>query len=207
MMASEKYLLDELAPEVREAFEEHLFGCHECAMDVRAGVVFLKHGKIALARPPEAWKAADVGERSGWWAWWRPALVIPAMAVLLLVIGYQNLVMRARNQPQLLPATTVNLLTYGENAAPLVVHAKEGFLLNVIVPPGRRYPAYKMDLYNPAGGVESVPISASGNDTWPIQIPGANLQSGTYKLTMHGLTASGEDVEVGSSSFQLQVQK
>src|ERR1022692_1444688 len=43
LMASEKYLLDELPPSEMEAFEEHLFGCHECAMDVRAGSVFLEH--------------------------------------------------------------------------------------------------------------------------------------------------------------------
>jgi len=77
----------------------------------------------------------------------------------------------------------------------------------VIVPPGHRYEAYKVDLYTPAGGVESVPISASADDTWPIRFPGANLHSGAYKLTVHGVTASGQNVEVGSSSFQLQVQK
>jgi hypothetical protein len=114
----------------------------------------------------------------------------------------------ALNQPQVLPAATVNLLTYGTNASPLVVRAGEGFLLNVIIPPGHSYASYRVELYNPAGHVEaSVPVPYSANDTWPIQFPAATRQSGTYKLTVHGLTTNGQEVEVGSSSFDLQVQK
>jgi len=48
LMAAEKYLLDELSADVRDEFEEHLFGCHECAMDMRTASVFLEQGKAAL---------------------------------------------------------------------------------------------------------------------------------------------------------------
>jgi len=219
---TEKYLLEELEPKLKDEFEEHFFDCPECALDVRAGSEFVANSRMVLAENPErvlvhaAIPAPPPFNRgrfaSGWFAWLRPAIVAPAFAVLLVVIGYQNLVtlpqlMQVLNKPQVLPATTVSLLTYGANAAPLTVHPGEGFLLNVIVPPGHRYEAYKVDLYTPAGGVESVPISASADDTWPIRFPGANLHSGAYKLTVHGVTASGQNVEVGSSSFQLQVQK
>ena len=37
-MAAERYLLDELAPDVRDAFEEHMFDCQECALDVEGSV-------------------------------------------------------------------------------------------------------------------------------------------------------------------------
>jgi anti-sigma factor RsiW len=37
--ATEKYLLDELDPELRDQFEEHLFDCQDCALDVRAGAM------------------------------------------------------------------------------------------------------------------------------------------------------------------------
>ena len=33
---TEKYLLDELTPQLRENFEEHFFDCLECARDVKA---------------------------------------------------------------------------------------------------------------------------------------------------------------------------
>ena len=36
-MASARYLLGELTEEERERFEEHFFGCSECARDVRDG--------------------------------------------------------------------------------------------------------------------------------------------------------------------------
>lgn len=218
---TEKYLLEELDPEMRDEFEAHFFDCPECARDVHAASEFVTHSKNILAessQPAPVVVKQPVTEPAarGWFAWLRPSFAIPALAALLVVIGYQNLVTlphlaQAVNQPQLLPATTVNLLTYGDNAAPLVVHAGEGFLLNVIIPPGHRYPGYKVDLHNPAGGVESVAIpasaAASGEDTWPIRFSGTNLQGGTYKLTVHGLTTSGQDEEVGSGSFQLQVQK
>lgn len=213
LMAAEKYLLDELSADVRDEFEEHLFGCHECAMDMRTASVFLEQGKTVLAEPVVATVREKDKSRPGLFAWWRPAFAIPAMAALLLVIGYQNLVTlpqltRALNKPQLLPATTVHLLTYGTNdSPPLVVHQGEGFLLNVIAPPDHRYPAYEADLSSPAGGVESVAISASADDTWPIQFPGANRLSGKYSIDVHGVTADGQNVEVGGATFQLQIQQ
>ena len=36
LTAVEKYLLDELTPEVRDQFEEHFFDCQDCAADLRA---------------------------------------------------------------------------------------------------------------------------------------------------------------------------
>ena len=211
---TEKYLLEELDPELRGEFEEHFFDCPECARDVRAGSEFVAHSKIVLAENPKliSSHAATAPANRGWFNWLRPAFAAPVLALLLAVVGYQNLVSLPQlresiNQPQLLPAATLNLLTYGANAAPLIVKPGQDFLVNVIVPPGSRYQAYKVDLYNPAGGVQSVPISSSADDTWPIRFPGKNLTDGAYKLTVHGINASGHDVEVGSSSFQLQVQR
>jgi len=214
---TEKYLLEELDPRVRGEFEEHFFDCPECALDVRAGSEFVTRSKLILTGNsvpilvPATSREREPVNR-GWFAWLRPAFTAPVLALLLAVVGYQNLVtlpqlMQTVNKPQLLPAATVNLLTYGANVSPLLIHPEEGFLLNVIVPPGHRYESYKADLYNPAGDVESVPISASAQDTWPIHVPGANLKSGAYKLIVHGITASGQYVEVGSGSFQIQIQK
>lgn len=39
--AAEQYLLEELDSRLREEFEEHLFDCQECALDLRAGATFL----------------------------------------------------------------------------------------------------------------------------------------------------------------------
>src|SRR5262249_31756562 len=144
--------------------------------------------------------------------WWQvvfqPALAAPVFALLLATIGVQQYAMNhAAKSPMILPAAAVNLLTYGASPSPLIVHAGEGFLLNVIVPPDKHYESYRADLHNPAGKVESsLPIPGSSADTWPIQIPGANRASGTYKLMVYGVNAEGKEVEVGSGSFELQIQ-
>jgi Putative zinc-finger len=214
---TEKYLLEELDPELRDEFEEHYFDCPDCTRDVRAASQFVEHSRIILASEPvaapEAANQLQRVSRTGWFAWFRPAFAVPALALLLVVVAYQNLVTlpqmtKSANQPQLLPAATLNLLTYGSNTAPLIIHQGEGFLVNVIIPPGHNYSAYRVDLYNSAGTVEaSLPIPPSAEDTWPIRFPGSDRQSGSYKLVVHGITASGQDVEVGSSSFELQIQK
>src|ERR1700730_4400894 len=36
VQAAERYLLDEFSPEERTEFEDHFFGCSECADEVRA---------------------------------------------------------------------------------------------------------------------------------------------------------------------------
>jgi len=48
MMAAERYLLDELTPEERDEFELHMFGCQECALDIRAGAAFIREAKTQL---------------------------------------------------------------------------------------------------------------------------------------------------------------
>jgi hypothetical protein len=214
---TEKYLLEELDPALRDEFEEHFFDCPECAFDVRTASALAAHSKEILKErsqetPVPAKVPAMESASRGWFAWLRPAFAVPVMAVLLVVVGYQNLVTlpqmsKALHKPQILPAATVNLLTYGSNSTPLTIHAGEGFLLNLIVPPAHHYAAYRVDLYNPAGAIEaSVPVKDSTEDTWSISFPGTNRQSGTYKLAVHGITDSGQDVEVGASSFALQIQ-
>jgi len=137
---------------------------------------------------------------------------VPVMAALLLVVAYQNLVTlprltSAQQQLQLLPAATVNLLTYGGNATPLSVSRGQSFLLNVIVPPGKKYENYRADLYDPAGKLQaSMPVVGSLGDVWSIRVPAAT-QSGAYKLNVVAVTGSGGDVQVGSGSFELQIQK
>jgi Putative zinc-finger len=211
LMASEKYLLDELSPDEVEAFEEHLFACHQCSTDVRAGSLFLEHCKVELAAPAAAGVLAGSKDTKGpgWFAWLRPTFAVPAMAILLLVIGYQNLVtIRRLKQPDLLAAIVVNLGTFSDNSSLLAVHEGQEFLVNIVVPPGQRYSAYKVDLYNPVGAIEaSIPVQDTTRDTWPIKFPEVSHLSGTYKVAVHGINASGQDVEVGTRSFGLQIQK
>jgi hypothetical protein len=50
ILATEKYLLAELSPDLRDEFEEHLFDCRQCAFDLRAAATFIDHAKVVLSR-------------------------------------------------------------------------------------------------------------------------------------------------------------
>jgi hypothetical protein len=210
--ATERYLLDELDPEQRDQFEGHFFDCQDCATDVRSANLFLEQSKVVLGEPAmvesrRALVSAGKQERFGWL---RSAFLAPIFALLLVVVGYQNLVQLPRLQSaHLLPATSINLLTWGSNSSSLVIHTRQGFLVNVIIPPGPRYSSYQADLRNSQGKLDSsLPIpAAAANETWPIEIPGADRESGVYSLAVHAVTAEGKQVEVGRGSFELQIQK
>jgi len=221
---TERYLLDELDPAARDEFEEHYFDCKECALDVRAGALFVEQSKVVLAEEPQPVAAglpatASVPAIPRWPTWFRPAVVVPVMVLLLAVIGYQNLIIypqleQAFNSPQVLPWASVNVGTYGSEGPVITTRRGEGFLLFVRIPPDGSYSHYTTDLYNSAGKLEwslTIPVASgketSAQDQWPVQVPGANGEAGSYTLAVHGVTAAGESKEVGRASFELQIQK
>ena len=214
---TERYLLDELDPQQRDEFEEHLFDCRDCADDVRAGAMFVEQSKIVLAEETAAAPApalAPVRPQPGWFAWLRPAFAMPALAVLLAVVGYQNLVtypqlQAALKQPRVLPMASVNLGTWGAGGPTITTAPGQGFLLFVRIPPDGVYDHYTADLVSPAGKLEwSLTFPAvAGQDQWPVEVPGTNREAGTYTVAIHGVSAAGESTDKGRASFELQIQK
>jgi hypothetical protein len=216
---TERYLLNELDPAAREEFEAHYFNCRECAADVQAAALLVEKIKDGAIPDPEfrpAPAAPPVSAPKPWLGWLRPAFVLPVMAMLLAVVGYQNLVTypqmsRQLNSPRILPYAQVNLDTYAAESPAITPQPGQAFLLLVRIPPGGAYSKYTADLYNPAGKLEwsftfAIPAS-SEQEQWPLQVPGANREAGRYKLVVRGSSASGETKDVGSTSFELQIQK
>ena len=221
---TERYLLGELNRAARDEFEEHFFDCKECALDVHAAALFVEQSKVVLAEKPEQVGAAlpatgPVPAKPGWLAWLRPAVVVPVMVILLTVIGYQNLVIypqmqQALKSPQVLPWASVNVGTYGSEGPVITTRPREGFLLFVRIPPESGYSHYRAELYNPGGKLEwslTIPVASgketSAQDQWPVQVPGANREAGSYTLTIRGVTAAGESKDIGRTSFELRIQK
>ncbi len=212
---TERYLLHELDGETRDQFEEHYFECSECAMDVRAGSEFVAQSRAVLAETAEVAVRDRVAPRrtesGGWLAWLRPAFAVPVMALLLAVVGYQNLVTyprlrRAVDAPQTLPWAAVTVGTYGPSGPTLPVERGKGFLLLVRIPHDETYIKYTADLYNPAGALEyslAIPVTAAG-DQWPVLIPQGNREPGNYRISVHGVAAAGETRDLGSAPFVLQ---
>lgn len=214
LKATERYLLNELDPDQLDQFEEHLFDCQECALDLRTGAMFVEQSKNVLAEPVHAISSEQVRKSTGWFAWLRPAFAAPVMALLLAVVGYQNLVsiphiQQAAIRPEVLPWISVNLGTYGGDNPEIVMAPGKGFLLFVRIPPDGNYVRHKADLYNPVGKLEwSITFPATaGQDQWPIPVPGSNRQAGTYTLKVSGITAAGESKDLGRTSFDLKIQQ
>ena len=213
--ATERYLLDELDPEVRDQFEEHLFDCQDCALDVRAAAMFVEQSKVILSEPTVAHSVVKETEKAktGWFAWLRPAFAVPVLALLLLVIGYQNFVTYPKltaeaNQPHIGPWASVNVSTRGASESVIKTHAGEGFGLIVNLPPEDGFASYAVDLYNPAGKLEwSGPLTAApAEEGRQIYIPGHNRAPGTYTLAVLGVTPAGERKEISRHSINLQIQ-
>ena len=218
-MATERYLLDELSPELREAFEEHMFDCQECAFDVRAGNVFLTEAKvqlpaiIAACAPAESPRIAASREplqtKKPWWSFLTaPAFAVPAFAMLLGVIAFQNVstipsLRSAATEPRMLPWSSLHMGTRG--AEPTVVQAdrKQGAVILIDLPQQPVYTSYAVDLYDPQGKrIWSTTVTASsqndgGAGTLSLLIPGAGLQQGSYSLNLAGISPQGARTELG----------
>jgi|SRR5579862_6230274 len=213
--ATERYLLDELDADTRDQFEEHLFDCQDCAVDLRAGAMFVEQSKVILGQPEVSVPVrVPATAKPGWFAWLRPALAVPVLALLLAVIGYQNFVQvphleSAANQPQALPYASVNISTRGVVKTTVTTVPGQDFNLFVSIPPDAAYAAYTLELHNPAGQLKwSLRIPASSpDDTRSIHVPGAGLEQGTYQLVVKGITASGQSLDLGNYPVELQLQK
>lgn len=211
---TEGYLLNELDSDTRDQFEEHFFDCSACAFDVRAGSAFLEQIKAVLAdvsEPSDVPVAPCVTALPRWLPWLRLAMAV--VVLLLAVVGYQNLVTyprmkRALDHPQVLPWASVNIGTFGATASEITIAPGKGFLMFVRIPPQSGYSLYTANLYNPAGKLEwSLTIPATTTqDQWPIAVPAADRQAGTYRLVVRGTTTAGASKEVGEGSFELKIQ-
>jgi anti-sigma factor RsiW len=226
---TERYLLNELDPHARDEFEEHYFDCPDCAADVHAGALFVEQSKVVLRtevriedgkkiqseRTAASANRMPVPQRSGWFGWLRPAFAVPVIALLLVVIAYQDrasrLLQQAVDSPQVLASAVVNVNVRG-GAEPISVpaHAGQAFGLTLNLPPDSRFSSYKLDLYSPQGKLEwSRTITASGNDLLSLYIPagvsGSDRDPGT--LAVHGLIANGESEDLGRYPIELQNQK
>jgi hypothetical protein len=209
--ATERYLLDELEPAVREEFEEHLFDCPDCALDVRTAAAFIEQSKVVLAEKSAAVQvSAPVAAKPAWLAWFRPAWAVPVFALLVIVIGYQGFSYRrleqAANTPQVLPFASINVGTRGSGVTQVPVQPGQSFQLLVNIPPDSRYVCYRLDLYSSQEKLEwsrTIP-AASADDTRSLYVPGTARQAGSLALAVHGITAAGESVDLGRYPIEFQ---
>ncbi|HEX3437167.1 MAG TPA: zf-HC2 domain-containing protein [Pseudacidobacterium sp.] len=221
-LAVEKYLLGEMSPEERDSFEEHFFTCEECATDLRATALFIAQAKKELARPAVVRETAEEPKRRlfSFPAIFRPAFAVPAMAAMLLVIGFQNIVTFPRlreaasiaTRPQILPS--INLVdggSRGEEIRTVVANARQPFLLFVDVPTDTRFSGYLCSLYSPSGKmVWQIQVPASqASDTVSIQVPADSAEAGVNTLLVQGISTdapTSAPVDLVKYRFLLQIR-
>jgi hypothetical protein len=220
LMATERYLLNEFTPELKEEFEEHFFACRECAFDVRMGAALVAHGP-ALVGSHESVEsvATTTPTRPNWFGWLRPAIALPAMALLLAVIGFQYFAVRPRlentiaylNQPQVLSSAYLSSgNTRGANRPVVMARPGAPFVLFIDVPGESPSASYVAELYSPAGVKEwSLQVSAEAveraHGTLPIRVGLTHNLPGAYVLVLRRSGSSGaQGPEIGRYPFELQ---
>jgi hypothetical protein len=220
-MNSERYLLNELTPDVRDAFEEHVFECPECALDLRAGAAFVREAKVQLpdvvASHAGSGMASASGKRASWFSWWQPTFAVPAFATLLIVVGYQNFVTfpalrHTANEPRIAPLAPLRSATRGAARPTLTTDRTHGVALPVdlvIEPEMAPAASYSFDLRDPQGKLVwtgSLPATAPGADSdqsFSLNIPGGMLESGAYSLTVTSVTAQGGRTPIEQYNFDI----
>jgi putative zinc finger protein len=217
LVAVEKYLLDELSPPLRNAFEEHYFDCPECAADLRATAAFLDTAKRQLSSVSVV-KPARGTVRNSWFAFLgKPAFLSPAFASLLLIIGYQNFVVFPRSSvaiagaknPEIMPSLSlVGGNSRGAAMPTIAVENARSFLMSVDIPANERFSSYVCVLKSASGStLWTLPIPAQlAKDTVSIRVPVTKGLGGSYTLVVQGLNSSAPRepaVELAQYRFKL----
>lgn len=195
--AVEKYLLNELTPDQRDQFEEHYFGCVECADDLRATATFVDLAKSELKTHPAAKPVPDKGRKQSRFFLWTPAFLVPALAALLMVVVYQNIVVFPHMRDEVATLGSAEILPsvslLGNNSRSGEAHpalAPEGrpFELRVDIPTEDRFTSYTCELLSPSGAsVWHVDVSPQqAKDTVAVLVPSVNGPVGNYTLVVRG---------------------
>lgn len=196
--AAEKYCLDELPPPQRAEFEEHYFGCQDCAAEVRLTADFLDIARQELKRGNLASATPKAPRRSWFELLARPAVLTPAFGLLVALIAYQNGVVLPRLDGQIAQlrqpgvVATVSLIgsnSRGDALPPISGPAGRPLLLAFDIPALNTYPGYSCVLIDASGAVLwRVPVSsAQAQDTVSINVPAGVLRAGAYTLVVQGL--------------------
>lgn len=203
LQAAEKYVLGELSPAARDEYEEHYFDCQECAADLKAAVAFVDGSRIVFQSGPGEVLQEKELTAPPWLAWLRPAVLVPAMAVLVVVLGYQSFV----TVPHLKRATTaqttgaasfISLIganSRGEAAKSFAIRQNQPVILEVDIPPSQQFSSYLCEIQDASGHVvyDGRVSAADAKHSVHLIVPGGALRARAYTLRVLGQEGAGND--------------
>jgi hypothetical protein len=216
--AAEKYVLGELSADQRDAYEEHYFDCAECAEDVKATLTFVTAGREVFREEPAPVAPKELAPHSRWTSWFRPMIAIPAMAVLLLAIGYYSRTSKPQIGVITAPGQTIlSSPSFGlrggdrlENEKTVVqVHGNDSLQLHFDFVPSQvqNFSSYTGELRDSASRVLlqfDIPLDRVNKEVNLI-VPSGLLRPGDYTLTVFGReSSSAAKISVAKFSFAVQ---
>ncbi|QEE28717.1 hypothetical protein FTW19_12330 [Terriglobus albidus] len=221
-MASERYLIGELAPEELDAFEEHMFSCPECASDVGAADTFIREAKEQLVNFPEALPKPAAAESAPaepgkfrWFSLFKPSFAAPVFAGLLGVIAYQNLsviprLRSAATGPRIIPSfASLHVGARGGDAISILADREQGAMVLVQLPQSGSYSSYVFDFYDSTGRQlwsRTAPAPGPASEgTLSLAISPIGLQSGSYTLAVSGISAAGQRAEIHRQTLDIHL--
>ena len=224
-LAVESYLLGEMTPGEREAFEEHYFECGICAEDVRSASHFLEDMTEVLgaARRPSAvpMPTRDAPEQGpsawNWSAWLQPQLAAALIAILgsaaavetfSTIPGLKRQVSEI-SAPRPVRSTVLKPQTRGASTL-LTVKPAEAALLTLDgleLPPAA---AGRLQFVVKSNDDRDV-LSFSGESPGPdepvvISFPKIDLPAGSYVLLVEITSTAGTARQLGQYPFELKRQ-
>ena len=208
--ACEKYLLGELSPAQRDAYEEHYFSCAECAAQLRCAAEFLGASREIFAASPIQRSSSETVRGTSWFAWFRPAYAAAALAGLLLLIGYQNFVTIPNYQraasSQILPMhSLITAGTLGDESLNFNVSADRPFGLYVDVPYDPGFSTYLLALQSPSGAITPLrSVNAAEAQKTQVFVINPGQQSGKYAIVVSGLATPSADPSSAKELARLQ---
>jgi len=215
---TERYLLDELSEEEQDRFEEHYFGCSECAEDVRSGMLFVANASQTFRKEREAELRAAEARRETKPVWWdflrRPAwgvLGAAAAALVFLLFGFVTGVLPLRRQPELLSAVQVpweirvRPLARAPESVVKVASEHRVVLLRFVLPP-EPYPAYSYELAQEKGKLKltgTLLVQSESQDELRVSIQTSSLAAGRYRVSLNGLR-DGKTTELAEQVIEIE---
>jgi len=206
--ARERYFLGELSAPEREEFEEHYFGCPECAEAVRDTARFVEAARPLLAPPASAPASRTPSSRPTRWRVSHPAAVAAGLALVSLAgaAAYQGLVVIPSlrsdlQQAEALRAVPFQPLTVSRGEPPSIVVSKGDrfVLLALSQSSDRPHAVYRCQLQDATGRTlrsEIIRPAAVGEEL-QVLLPVATLPAGAYVLAVEGLPGAAASSSAG----------
>src|SRR5258705_13936405 len=221
-MAVERYLLGELSGAPLDSFEEHLFECSECAMEVKIGGTFI-HAVRTEVSVPRRVAAPRVESARRWPSWFTsPWVLAPALAACLVILAFQTFVLQPRMKleiaqaqaPAVLnPLVLANAGPRGDSIPAIVAPEHGSFVISLDVPTTGGFSSYRCALFAQDGSLlwETTVSPEQARDALLISMPAGKVKEGLNTFLIQGLPAntgaSGTLVDLAKYKFRVTIQK